>query len=89
MLKAASDALLAELAFDSRNLGEALHASDVLAALQPGRGVIGVDLNVLRYLEDSDRASHGMPNDDVLAHVPIAADELATLDPANLVVSAQ
>jgi hypothetical protein len=87
--RAARDALLAELAFDNRELGEALHESDVLAALQSGAGVVGVDLNVLRYLDDADRIGHGMPTDAVLAHVPIAADELATLDPADLVVTVQ
>lgn len=87
--RAARDALLAELAFDNRELGEALHESDVLAALQSGAGVVGVDLNVLRYLDDADRIAHGMPTDAVLAHVPIAADELATLDPADLVVTVQ
>ena len=87
VLNSARDALLAALAFDSRELGQALHQSDVLAALQSGAGVVGVDLDVLRYLDDADRVSHGMPDVDVLAHVPIAADELATLAPADLQVS--
>jgi hypothetical protein len=83
----AVDALLAALAFESRGLGRALHQSDVLAALQSGVGVIGVDLDVLRYRDDPDRVSHGMPDVDVLAHVPVAAHEMVTLDPADLEVS--
>jgi hypothetical protein len=83
----ARTALLGELAFDKRQLGQALHASDVLAAMQSATGVVGVDLDVLRYADDADRVSHGMPDEDVLAHVAIGADELVTLDAADLQVT--
>jgi hypothetical protein len=84
--EAARNALLGELAFDNRQLGQALHASDVLAAMQAATGVVGVDLDVLRYADDADRVSHGMPDEDVLAHVAIGADELVTLNAADLQV---
>jgi hypothetical protein len=85
---AVQSALLALFAFDNRDFGEPVHASDVLAAAQSAAGVVGIDLNRLQYLVDADRVAHGAATDAVLTHVPIGAGELATLDPANLTVSA-
>ena len=79
-------AIMDLFAFENRDFGQPVHASDVLAAAQSAPGVIGVDLEALQFKEDTVRVAHGAPADAVLAHVPIGADELATLAEADLEV---
>jgi hypothetical protein len=82
-------ALLDLFAFENRDFGQPVHASDVFAAAQSAAGVIGIDLQTLAYRDDADRVAHGALPDPVLAHVPIGSDELAVLDPVDLTVTVQ
>jgi hypothetical protein len=84
---AVRQALTKLFTFENRDFGQPVHASDVLAAAQSAPGVIGVDLEALQFKDNAVRVAHGAPVDAVLRHVPIGADELATLAPGDLKVS--
>lgn len=48
-VKAARDAVTAFFAFDGRELGEAVHLSDLYRSLQEVPGVVSVDINLLNF----------------------------------------
>jgi hypothetical protein len=81
--KAAQDALVAFLDFDRVQLGQAVHLSDVFAAVQATAGVLACDVNTLQYKNAADKTSHGATSDPVQPHLRMFRDELPSIgDPA-------
>ncbi|MFC2077590.1 putative baseplate assembly protein [Candidatus Bipolaricaulota bacterium] len=77
--KQAQEALLAHFAFANRNLGTAVHLSDLYQALATVDGASAARVDRLRRLESST-------DPDLMWHVPIDADEIATLSSEGLLV---
>jgi hypothetical protein len=67
------------LDFDNLDLGQSIHLSDVMRILQSVKGVLAVDVDALQYKNASDRTTHGVSSQAVLAHLPIFPTELATV----------
>lgn len=59
-----AQALAAYFAFDNVNLGQAVHSSEIYAAIQNVTGVLGADVDTFQYKYAADRASHGATSDD-------------------------
>lgn len=76
---AARTALLDHFAFDSQDLGQPIHLSDVYRTLQDVGGVVAVDIDRLQFEEPSVRTSHGATNDAVQGHLRIFPKELASI----------
>jgi len=54
VLAAARSAVLSELSFDARRLGQPVHLSDLFRVLQENEGVVFVDINALMFKRPSD-----------------------------------
>jgi predicted phage baseplate assembly protein len=76
----ALSALSDYFAFDNRDLGQAIHLSDVYRVLQEVTGVVAVDVDYLNYRDSADRTSHGASDASVQAHLAIRPNELATVE---------
>lgn len=74
--QAVADALAAHFAFDSVDLGGAVHLSDVFAAIQSVNGVLGADINKLQFKHSADRLSHGATTAAVQPRLRIFRSEL-------------
>jgi predicted phage baseplate assembly protein len=75
----ALSALESYLDFDNLELGQSIHLSDVMAALQAVKGVEAVDVDKLQYKDAGARSSHGASTDPVQAHLLLLPNELATV----------
>jgi hypothetical protein len=82
--KAAQEALVASLAFEHVQLGQAVHLSDVFAVVQAVAGVAACDVDKLEFKDPADRTSHGASADAVQPRLRIFPGELPALeDPAG------
>jgi predicted phage baseplate assembly protein len=77
---AALAALLAFFAFDSLELGQSIHLSNVYEALQAVRGVVAVDIDRLQFKDASVRVTHGATDAPVQPHLPIFFEELVSIE---------
>ncbi|HEX6160196.1 MAG TPA: baseplate J/gp47 family protein, partial [Thermoanaerobaculia bacterium] len=78
--KAAEEALAAYFAFDARELGQAVHLSDVYAVLQRATGVVAVRITKLKITES---------NVDIGDHILLQGHQIATLAAANRIITPQ
>jgi uncharacterized phage protein gp47/JayE len=78
--EAAHEALLDHLAFDNRDLGQAVHLSDIYDVLQEVEGVVSVDVDRLQFKDLADRASHGATADPVQGRLRLEPPELAVIE---------
>jgi uncharacterized phage protein gp47/JayE len=76
---AARAALLGHFAFDSLDLGQQIHLSDVYRTLQDVGGVVAVDVDRLQFEDPSVRTSHGATDGAVQGHLRIFPKELASI----------
>ena len=80
----AEKALQNYFAFDSLDLGQPIHLSDVYRVLQDVKGVVAVDINRLQFKNTSDRMSHGATEEPVQGHLRIYPARLTSTDPVNI-----
>lgn len=80
-------AVLAMFALDRVTLGRTIHLSDVFAAAQAVPGVLGVDVNQFRFLDDAQSLARGYALAAVQPHARLDPDELPTLADADVDVT--
>jgi hypothetical protein len=73
-------------AYDRRAFGQAVHVSDVYAAVQAVPGVVSALVTRLTYLDPADAAAHGVGSAPVLVHAPVfgARHQRGAMLPAEL-----
>jgi uncharacterized phage protein gp47/JayE len=77
----AQQALQEHFAFANRDLGQAVHLSDIYQVLQAVDGVVGATINDLQYHDkESQCKAHGLdPKESPQMHLPIFTTELAAI----------